>query len=128
MVLAAFCIGDVTTRELGRASLTIMLGVSESEYRKANCARTVSGYIVLTEKGIRRIPPHSPLIRIRNQVAVYDSSEEIASVDLRTAVRRERPSTIASLVENQMQTLQTFLRSGRDLTSSKRDSYRRDGQ
>jgi hypothetical protein len=67
-----------------------------------------SGYILVGKNGIRRIPPHSPLIRILDQVAAYDSSEVIASVHLRTAVRRETLSTIASLVENQMQTLQTF--------------------
>lgn len=67
-----------------------------------------SGYILVGEKGIRPIPPHSPLVRILDQVAAYDSSEAISSVHLRTAVRRETLSTIASLVENQMQTLQTF--------------------
>lgn len=68
----------------------------------------VTGGYILVGKGIRRIPPHSPLIRILDQVVAYDSSESIASVHLRTAVRRETLSTIASLVENQMQTLRTF--------------------
>jgi hypothetical protein len=67
-----------------------------------------SGYILVGEKGIRPVPPHSPFVRILDQIAAYDSSEAIASVHLRTAVRRETLSTIASLVENQMQTLQTF--------------------
>jgi M6 family metalloprotease-like protein len=67
-----------------------------------------SGYILVGGKGIRRIPPHSPLVRIVDLVAAYDSSEAIASDHLRTEVRRETLSRIASLVANQMQTLQTF--------------------
>jgi hypothetical protein len=67
-----------------------------------------SGEYILVGKGIRRIPPHSPLIQILDQVVAYDSSAAIASVHLRTAVRQETLSTIASLVKNQVQTLQTF--------------------
>lgn len=67
-----------------------------------------NGYILVGEKGIRRIPPSSPLFQIIEQVAAYDSSEAISSVHVRTTVRRETLSVIASLVENQMQTLQTF--------------------
>jgi M6 family metalloprotease-like protein len=65
------------------------------------------GYLIVG-KGIRRIPPDSPLTPILDQVAAYDSSEAIVSVHLRTAVRRETLSTIASLVKNHAQTLQTF--------------------
>jgi len=67
-----------------------------------------SGEYILVGKGIRRIPPDSPLIQILDQVVAYESTEGIASVDLRTAVRQETLSTIASLVKNQVQTLQTF--------------------
>lgn len=67
-----------------------------------------TGEYILVGKGIRRIPPDSPLIQILDQVVAYDSSKAIASVDLRTAVRRETLSTIASLVQDQVQTLRTF--------------------
>lgn len=66
------------------------------------------GFIKVPGKGVIPLPPHSPFVHILQQIAVYVSSEAIASVHLRTAVRRETLSTIASLVENQMQTLQTF--------------------
>ena len=39
-----------------------------------------SGEYILVGKGIRRIPPHSPLIQILDQVVAYDSSAAIASV------------------------------------------------
>lgn len=65
------------------------------------------GYI-FTGNGIRRIPPHSPLFQILEQVSAYEGSKEIASVQLRNAVRREILLAIAALAENQMQTLQAF--------------------
>lgn len=67
------------------------------------------GIIILPGKGVIPIPPHSPFVHILQQIAAYVSSEAIASVHLRTAVRREALSTIASLADNQMQTLQTVL-------------------
>ena len=39
-----------------------------------------SGEYILVGKGIRRIPPDSPLIQILDQVVAYDSSAAIASV------------------------------------------------
>ena len=54
------------------------------------------------------IPPHSPFVQILQQVAAYQSSEAIASVHIRNAVRRETLSAISALAENQMQTLQAF--------------------
>ncbi len=66
-----------------------------------------SGHIFVGGKFIP-IPPHSPFVQVLNQIAAYESSEAIASVQIRNAVRRETLSAIASHVENQMQTLQTF--------------------
>jgi len=57
---------------------------------------------------IKPVPPHSPFVQILQQVAAYESSEAISSVHIRNTVRRETLSAIASLIENQMQTLQTF--------------------
>lgn len=67
-----------------------------------------NGFILVGENGIRRIPPSSPLFQILEQVAAYDSSEGIPSVHVRTTVRREILSAMAGLIENQMQTMQTF--------------------
>lgn len=66
------------------------------------------GIIFVPGRGFIPIPPHSPFVQILQQVAAYESSDAIASVHLRNTVRRETLSAIASLVENQMQTLQTF--------------------
>lgn len=66
-----------------------------------------NGHIFVGGKFIP-IPPHSPFIQILHQVAAYESSEEIASVHVRNAVRRETLSAIIALAENQMQTLQAF--------------------
>ncbi len=66
-----------------------------------------SGHIYVGGKFIP-IPPHSPFIQVLDQIAVHESSEAIASVQIRNAVRREALSAIASHVENQMRTLQTF--------------------
>ncbi len=65
-------------------------------------------YIFVPGTGFIPIPPHSPFVQILQQVAAYESSEAIASVHIRNTVRRETLSAITSLVENQMQTLQTF--------------------
>lgn len=70
------------------------------------------GIIVVPGKGVVPIPPHSPFVHILQQIAVYLSSEAIDSVHLRTAVRREILLTIASLVDNEMQTVQTFRQPG----------------
>jgi hypothetical protein len=67
-----------------------------------------SGHIFVPGRGFVPIPPHSPFVHILQQIAAYESSELIASVHLRNTVRREALSAIASLVENQMQTLQAF--------------------
>ena len=66
------------------------------------------GHIFVPGKGFIPIPPHSPFVQILQQVAAYESSEAITSVHIRNTVRRETLSAIASLVENQMQQLQTF--------------------
>lgn len=66
-----------------------------------------SGHIFVGGKFIP-IPPHSPFVQLLQQVAVYESSEAISSVQIRNAVRRETLSAIAALVENQLQTLETF--------------------
>lgn len=66
------------------------------------------GYIIVGEKGVRRIPPHSPLFQILESVVAYESTEAITSVHLRNEVRRETLTAIASHVETHMQTLQTF--------------------
>lgn len=66
------------------------------------------GYVLVGEKGIRRIPPHSPLIQIIDHLVAYQSTEEIGSSRIRTAARRETLTAIASMVETQMQTLQDF--------------------
>lgn len=71
-------------------------------------AKGGDGIIILSGGMIKHIPPHSPLFRVLEQISIYESSEAIASVQVRDAVRRETLSAIASLVENQMQTLQTF--------------------
>jgi hypothetical protein len=67
-----------------------------------------NGHIFVPGRGFVPIPPHSPFVHILQQIAAYESSELIASVHLRNTVRRETLSMIASLVENQMQTLQVF--------------------
>ncbi len=66
------------------------------------------GFIFVPGRGFVPIPPHSPFVQILQQVATYESSEAIASLHLRNTVRRETLSAIASLVENQMQTMQAF--------------------
>jgi hypothetical protein len=66
------------------------------------------GIIFVPGRGFVPIPPHSPFVNILRQIAAYESGELIDSVHLRNTVRRETLSAIASLVENQMQTLQAF--------------------
>lgn len=66
------------------------------------------GHIFVPGRGFVPIPPHSPFVQILRHIASYESSEAIASVHLRNSVRRETLSAISSLIENQMQTLQTF--------------------
>jgi len=66
------------------------------------------GKVFVPGRGFVPIPPHSPFVHVLEQIAAYESSELIASVHLRNAVRREALTAIASLVENQMQRLQTF--------------------
>jgi hypothetical protein len=67
-----------------------------------------NGYILIGPHGVRPVPPHSPLVPVLRQVVAYESSEAIANVHQRTAVRRETLSAIASVVEDQMQTLKAF--------------------
>lgn len=66
-----------------------------------------SGHILVGGKFIP-IPPHSPFVQILNQVAAYESSDAITSIQIRNAVRRETLSAIIALAENQMQTLHAF--------------------
>jgi hypothetical protein len=57
---------------------------------------------------IKRVPPRSPLYRILEQIIAYDSAQSIGSVHLRDALRRESLSTIAALVDSEMQTIRAF--------------------
>lgn len=65
-------------------------------------------YIFVPGTGFIPLPPHSPFVQILQQVAAYESTAAISSIHIRNTVRRETLSAIASLVENQMQTLQAF--------------------
>ncbi len=53
--------------------------------------------------------PHSPFVKVLEQLAAYQSSEAITSVHIRNMVREETLSSIALQVENQIQTLKAFL-------------------
>lgn len=57
---------------------------------------------------IIRIPPRSPLIRVLEQAAAYEGSSAIASAEVRDAVRREALSTIVTIAQQRLQTIQTF--------------------
>jgi hypothetical protein len=65
------------------------------------------GLIIVGPK-IIRIPPRSPLFQMLEQLALYESSESITSVQTRNSVRREALSAIAALAEQQLQAVQVF--------------------
>ena len=71
-------------------------------------ARGGAGILILPGGTIKRVPPRSPLLQVMEQIAVYESTQSIASVHTRNAVRQEALSTIRTLAENQIQTLQAF--------------------
>lgn len=71
-------------------------------------AKGGDGIVILPGGTIKRVPPRSPLFQVLEQVAIYESSQSIASVQIRNAVRQETLSAIVALAENQMQTLQAF--------------------
>jgi hypothetical protein len=67
-----------------------------------------SGHVFVPGRGFVPIPPHSPFVRVLNHVAIYASSEAIASTQLRNAVRLESLTAIAALVANEIEELQGF--------------------
>lgn len=66
------------------------------------------GHIFVPGRGFVPIPPHSPFVRVLQQIAAYEEGEMITSVHLRNTVRREALAAIASFLEEQMQSLQEF--------------------
>jgi hypothetical protein len=57
---------------------------------------------------IIRIPPRSPLFQMLEQLAVYEGSESIASIQTRHSVRREALSAITALAQQQMPAMPVF--------------------
>lgn len=55
-----------------------------------------------------RIPPRSPLVRLLEQVAVYESTSDVGSTQVREVLRREALSSIMAIAEQQLQKMQTF--------------------
>lgn len=55
-----------------------------------------------------RIPPRSPLIRVLEQIAVYESAIGIQATGVREVVRREALSSILTIAEQQLLSIQTF--------------------
>jgi hypothetical protein len=54
------------------------------------------------------VPPHSPFVKVLEQIATYQSSDAITSVHIRDIVRKETLSSINLQVQNQMQKLRDF--------------------
>jgi murein tripeptide amidase MpaA len=65
------------------------------------------GFVIVGGKFVR-IPPRSPLLKILEQIVTYESSESIASIEVRNTVRRETLSSIKAIVEKQTKTMQIF--------------------
>jgi hypothetical protein len=54
------------------------------------------------------IPPRSPLIRVLEQIAIYESTSAMQVTQVRDVVRREALSSILSVAEEQLSSIQTF--------------------
>jgi hypothetical protein len=57
---------------------------------------------------IIRIPPRSPLVRLLEQVAIHESASVVTSTQVREALQREALSSIVTIAEQQLQTIQMF--------------------
>jgi hypothetical protein len=63
------------------------------------------GIVVLPGGGIRRVPPHSPLIRVLDHVAIFESGSAGISLGLQQQVRREALGHIISIATTQLESM-----------------------
>ena len=61
--------------------------------------------MVLPGGGIRKVPPHSPLIRVLDHVATFESDSAGVSLGLQQQVRREALGQIISIATAQLESM-----------------------
>lgn len=66
------------------------------------------GVIILPGGRVNPVPPHSPLLRVLEQVVAYEAAQSIESTQIRELVRLEALATIATHVQTQMQAKKPF--------------------
>jgi hypothetical protein len=52
--------------------------------------------------------PRSPLVQVLEQVAIYENTKEVASAQVKEAVRQDALSSIMEIAGQEMKKIQTF--------------------